>query len=231
MPVSKSFLPSIIHPFYFIRKGLYKGIKNKASALSGVLLDFGCGQKPYKSLFNVEKYIGLDFENPGHSHANEDIDVFYDGKDIPFDDAYFDSVFSSEVFEHIFDLDKSLMEINRVLKTGGKLLITCPFVFNEHETPHDFARYTTFALNHLFIKYGFTVIDYEKQGNFIETIAQTRVLYFQSTFYYYFRRLPVGSVINKLIVAILNLSGIIKSFILPVRKDFYLSNIFLVQKN
>ena len=53
-------------------------------------MDFGCGSKPYKSLFNVEEYLGVDYYNEGHPHENEQIDVFYDGKNLPFPDNYFD---------------------------------------------------------------------------------------------------------------------------------------------
>src|SRR5258708_2808304 len=104
--VSKKFRPSLGNPFYFIRSALYKRIKQFAPQLQGRLLDFGCGSKPYQSLFiNATEYIGLDYESKGHSHATEHIDVMYDGKTIPFPDGHFNSVFSSEVFEHIFNLE------------------------------------------------------------------------------------------------------------------------------
>ena len=108
--ISYEFNPGITYPAYLTRNRLLKAIAAYAKELKGVMMDFGCGSKPYKSLFTVEKYIGIDYENPGHPHINEQIDVFYDGKKIPFDDAYFDSVFSSEVFEHVFNLDEILKE-------------------------------------------------------------------------------------------------------------------------
>jgi ubiquinone/menaquinone biosynthesis C-methylase UbiE len=82
---------------------------------------------------------------------NEQIDVFYDGRKIPFEDEYFDAVFSTEVFEHIFNLEEILKEINRVMKVSGKILITCPFAICEHEVPNDFARYSSYAIN-IFLK-------------------------------------------------------------------------------
>jgi len=230
MSVNRDFLPKINHPLYFIRIGLYRGIKENADQLTGILLDFGCGQKPYKSLFNVDKYIGIDYDNPGHDHKNENIDVLYDGKNIPFDNEYFDSVLCSEVFEHLFDIEHALQEIHRVLKKGGKLLVTCPFVWNEHEIPHDYARYTVFALNHLFAKYGFNVISVKKGGNFIKTITQMRVLYFLCYIGPYFSKIPGGKYLNILIISLLNIWGIFKSFLFPRGYDIYLSNIFLVER-
>jgi len=66
----QAFMPSrtgiILNPFYLIRRGLMHAIHAEASAMRGVLLDFGCGSRPYETIFNVEKYIGLDIENSGH---------------------------------------------------------------------------------------------------------------------------------------------------------------------
>ncbi|MBK8311763.1 MAG: class I SAM-dependent methyltransferase [Chitinophagaceae bacterium] len=110
----------------------------------------GCGSKPYKSLFNVNEYVGVDYHGQGHSHENEQIDVFYDGVLLPFPDNYFDSVFSTEVFEHVFNLEEMILEIKRVMKPGAKILVTCPFAIPEHEQPNDYARYSSFGLKHLF---------------------------------------------------------------------------------
>jgi len=133
--INKAFNPPITQPNYLIRKRLLQAISGLSHQLNGRMMDFGCGSKPYKSLFSVSEYIGVDFENPGHPHLNESIDVFYDGITLPFSDYYFDGVFASEVFEHIFNLPDILNELNRVTKTGGLLLITCPFAFCEHEVP------------------------------------------------------------------------------------------------
>src|SRR5688572_6641554 len=93
----QSFQPSIfslfINPLYFIRSCLYKNIKKKAPLLKGKLMDFGCGRKPYEALFNVNEYIGIDVEKSGHNHKLSKVDFYYDGKTIPFQNDYFDSVF------------------------------------------------------------------------------------------------------------------------------------------
>ena len=137
-------------PFYFVRKHLYENIAEIAPLLKGSILDFGCGAKPYAELFvNCTKYVGMDIDVSGHDHSNELIDVYYDGKHIPFEDEVFDNVFSSEVFEHIANPEKILPEINRVLKNNGYMLATVPFIWNEHEIPYDFKRYTSFGIKEL----------------------------------------------------------------------------------
>ena len=157
-----------VNPFFIIRKGLAKGVLNIAKYIKGgKLLDVGCGSKPYREFFSVDEYVGIDIKISGHNHHHSKVDFFYDGKKIPFNDHVFDYVFSSEVFEHVFEIDSFIVEINRVLKKGGLLAFTCPFVWDEHEKPFDFARYTSFAIEHLMKKHGFKIIDFEKSTSYI----------------------------------------------------------------
>jgi SAM-dependent methyltransferase len=162
----QSFHPGIlgifINPFYFIRSELARNVKRFAGQLNGKLLDFGCGRKPYEHLFKVDQYIGIDLEKTGHDHSRSKVDVYYDGKKIPFPDASFDALFCSEVLEHVFNPNEVLPEINRVLKPGARAIITTPFCWNEHEPPNDYARYTSFGLAHLLNKHGFRIIQLEK---------------------------------------------------------------------
>lgn len=225
------FSPSVFSPFYFIRSYLRDSIAKKAPELTGRLLDFGCGSKPYRSFFVVDEYIGIDYENEGHPHDNEQIDVFYDGKSIPFHDEYFDSVLCSEVFEHVFNLDEIVLELNRVMKKGGKILITCPFVWNEHEVPHDYARYTQFALRSILQKGGFEIIDYSKSGNFITSIFQLWVLYCHTVIYPRANRFFLLRWVYKFtFVLVPNLTGKLMNVIFPENKSFYLNNIILAKK-
>lgn len=231
MHINKEFNPGLSHPFYFIRRGLLNAIRENAGALNGRLLDFGCGSKPYQSLFRVDEYIGLDFEKTGHDHSNEQIDVYYDGKTIPFEAGHFDSVLCSEVAEHLFDLPSSLSEMNRVLKKGGRILITCPFVWGEHEVPYDYARYTKYALNDLLEKNGFQIVKFDKKGNFMEAITQMRALYFAGAFGTFFSKLSLpGRLIFKSAVFLINSWGMFKSWVLPARHELYLSNIIIAEK-
>ncbi len=164
---------------YIMRKELFKANQNFASEAKGKLLDFGCGDKPYRSLYMVDEYIGLDFAQTRHS-ASKDTDsdiVNYDGENIPFSDETFDVIISTEVFEHLFNLDNTLSEIQRVLKKDGKLFFTCPFSYGEHETPYDFARYTRFALISMLKRHGFQNIRPHRTGNMVAVICQYIALF------------------------------------------------------
>ena len=229
--IGAEFKPSLFHPYYFIRKGLFAKVNQYSNLLRGRLLDFGCGSKPYKALISADEYIGVDFENEGHPHENEQIDVFYDGKTIPVEANYFDSGLTSEVFEHVFNLEEVLTELHRVLKPGAPLLITCPFVWKEHEVPNDFARYTHFALKHLLEKNGFRIRTLDKSGNFIEVMFQLRALYFFDNWYPKVARIPVlRSLFRLFFFAIPNAMGNLFSNLLPENKQLYLNNIVVAEK-
>ena len=218
-----------INPFFIIRMGLLKGVKKISKIFKGgQLLDVGCGSKPYQSLFKVDSYTGIDIEVSGHNHKRSKIDKFYDGKNIPYEDHKFDYVFSSETFEHVFNLEELLQEINRVLKKGGKLGFTCPFVWDEHEQPYDFARYTSFAIDHLLNKNGFELIKLYKSTNYIETVIQ------MFSAYIYQHILPKNKflkiLLSLIIISPVNIIGILLGKILPRSNNFYHNNIVIAQK-
>lgn len=194
----------------------------------GKLLDVGCGSKPYEELFKVEEYIGIDIKASGHNHATSKVDKFYDGKNIPFADKYFDNVFSSEFLEHVFNINELLREINRVLKHGGRLCFTCPFVWDEHEKPYDYARYTSFAVEKLLSENGFILVKLKKSTGYIETVMQ------MLSAYIYQHVLPKNGcfrlIMTPLLVAPVNILGKILSKILPKNEDFYHNNIALAIK-
>lgn len=235
--IPKEFNPNISHEYYFIRKAILNGISKHAHLLEGKLMDFGCGSKPYYDLFsNTKEYIGVDYNGEGHDHTTESIDVFYDGKTIPFGNNTFDSILSSEVFEHLFNLEEILMELNRVLKPGGKMLITCPFVWNLHEAPVDFARYTPYALRHLFNKYGFEVIVEDRLGTFVEVVVQMWNVYLLGGIfgYYneksYFRKRKFWSIFKPIVIPVHNSLGLLLNKLLPKRNDLFFNNLFVVVK-
>jgi SAM-dependent methyltransferase len=77
----------------------------------------------------------------------------------------------SDVLEHIPEPEMIISEIYRVLKLNGKLLLNVPFYYCIHEAPHDFYRFTEFALRYLLEKVGFKIIKLEFIGGPVEVIA------------------------------------------------------------
>ena len=161
----------LFNPFYFARKELYQFVKKNGAMLSGKVLDAGCGTKPYEKLIQCESYIGLEYDTD-ENRQNKNADFFYDGHQFPFEDSSFDSVLCNQVFEHVFTPDEFMSEIARVLRPGGKLLITVPFVWDEHEQPFDFGRYTSYGIKSMLERHGFTILEQNKTCNDFSAISQ-----------------------------------------------------------
>src|SRR3546814_13294445 len=76
------------------------------------MLDVGCGTKPYRELFELEEYIGLEIDSPS-ARTQSRADYFYDGKKFPFEAEIFNSVLCNQVLEHVFNPDDFLQEVDR----------------------------------------------------------------------------------------------------------------------
>jgi SAM-dependent methyltransferase len=147
------------------RRLILAALKANLSSFSGTVLDVGCGHKPYKPLLlsppsRVERYIGLDL--PENLYDRPDVE--WDGRSIPLPDASIDSCLFTEVLEHCPDGKAVLREIWRVLKSGGFLFLTAPFIWPIHTVPHDEYRYTPFALHRLLEETGFPAPKIEATG-------------------------------------------------------------------
>lgn len=118
----------------------------------GKLLDLGCGKVPlYETYRNlVTETICLDWNNnqSGYTHLDYKCDLCLT---LPFPDNTFDTIILSDVLEHVPTPDLLWREIARILKPGGKILANTPFYYKIHEAPHDYYRYTRFAL-HRFVQ-------------------------------------------------------------------------------
>lgn len=222
-------LSLVTSPLYFIRRGLYTSILRFAPRIEGDLLDFGCGSKPYQSLFNhAATYIGVDIEQSGHDHTTSRVDVFYNGKDLPFEDNHFDATIAFEVFEHIFNIDEVIVEIKRVLKPGGKMLLSIPFAWDEHEVPYDFARYTSYGIQSILERNGFEVLEIEKTTTYVRTIGQMLTAYLAQ------HAAPKNWYLSKafqlLFIFPLNLLILILDGILPTSYDYFCNSVVLARK-
>lgn len=133
----------------------------------GRVVDLGCGTAPYKDeiLKKADEYIGVDWYNSFHDQTN--VDVFADlTAELPFAADYADTVTSFQVLEHLSEPSFFLSECQRILRPGGKLFVTVPFMWNVHEAPHDYFRYTRHGLEHLLKKNGFDEISVVENTGF-----------------------------------------------------------------
>ena len=218
----------LVNPFYFARRGLRDGLGEFLPALAGEVLDVGCGRKPYAHLTRATRYVGVDIDTPA-TRALAAADHYYDGCTLPFADASFDAVLCSQVLEHVFTPAEFLREIHRVLRPGGVLLLATPFVWDEHEQPQDFGRYSSFGLKDLLQRAGYVVETQRK------TCADFRVIVQLGSGYLYKVTRTERTTLNVLaqlaLIAPVNLAGAVLAWLLPRNPDLYLDNIVLARKS
>lgn len=224
---SPNWIGIFVNPFYLARAGLAKAIAENAKALSGKLLDVGCGTKPYQSLFHTVEYCGLEIDSES-SRARGFADFFYDGNIFPFAADTFDSALCNQVLEHVFNPDDFLSEIRRVLKSNGKLLLTVPFVWDEHEQPYDYARYSSFGLKALLEKNGFRIIHSEKIGSDASTLFQLANAYLFKISMGWSKY--VRFIFIFFIMGFINLFGVIAAKLLPKNPDLFLDQLVVATK-
>lgn len=133
------------------------------------VLDAGAGDCKYKIHFVTHDYISVDFCKVEKPYA--DLDYVSDLNALPFEDNYFDAILFSQVLEHIPDPKKVLNELQRVLKPGGLIFCSTPFIYHEHEIPYDFFRYTSYGLINLFKEAGFHVVKIERLEGYMAFIG------------------------------------------------------------
>ncbi len=172
---------------YVGRTRLLAAVRSFADGATGKLLDVGCGKQPYRSLFKgVTTYVGVDVA--GSPHDLPPGTVLFDGARLPFGEASFDACVASEVLEHARDPQALLRECSRVLRPGGQLFVTVPFVFPQHEIPHDYRRLTRFGLEALLGDAGFENVRVEPLGGYSAAVAHVLGLYAAHRLNRYFLR-------------------------------------------
>ena len=144
----------------------------RAHVRGGLLLDIGCGRKPYAALTRglAERHIGVD--HPASQHGRAALDAASSAYRLPFRDGTFRSVLSTSVLEHLEEPAAALREACRVLEPGGVAVYVTPFLWHVHEEPRDFYRYTRYGLKHLFGAAGFTQVEVTALSGFWVTFGQ-----------------------------------------------------------
>lgn len=157
----------------------------------GLLLDIGCGEKPYRTMTDglVTAHIGLDY--PGSLHSKEQIDIFATAYETGFAKESVDTVLCTVVLEHLERPQDAINEMFRILKPGGYVVLSAPLFWHLHEEPRDFYRYTKYGLAHLLTTGGFGIVEIKPLAGFIVTFSQ-ELVYFLNYLHRGLFRYPVG---------------------------------------
>lgn len=161
---------------YVMRTCIWNAVQACAPKFSGHLLDVGCGRMPYKKFLldknYITQYTGLDIQSAIVYDENVKPDYIWDGITMPFGDSCFDTLMATEVLEHCPYPNRIINEMKRVLKPGGLIFFTVPFLWNLHEVPHDEYRYTPFALQRIFKECGMDEVELFAHGGWNMSMAQ-----------------------------------------------------------
>lgn len=146
---------------------LHRDMRGVLNSLGGDVLDVGCGSKPYEKWFGKrEKYVGLDVA----AGPKVDLLVTTESNSWPLESDQFDTVMCTQVAEHVKNIE-IMQELLRVAKPGGTLVVSIPFIYNEHGAPHDYRRYSVHGVIDLFSSMGWEILDIKKQGGIGSTIG------------------------------------------------------------
>jgi SAM-dependent methyltransferase len=160
------------HHHYLALSIISRWIRERAiESARGTLFDYGCGGQPYRALFApyIERYIGADVvAAPG---IELDLELV-PGNPVPLPDQSVDTVLSTQVIEHVPDVDAYLAECSRLLKPNGTLVLTAPMHWRHHESPYDFLRFTRFGIARLLEKHGFGIKNLEPCGGVYVLMGQ-----------------------------------------------------------
>jgi SAM-dependent methyltransferase len=140
-------------PIYLHLLDLRTALQEHSSTSTLTLLDYGCGGSPYRSLFPNATYHRADYVKMD----GMDFDVEPSGNVPQASSSAYDVVLSTQVLEHVSSPSVYLTECLRVLKPGGRLILTTHGTFPDHGCPYDFWRWTADGLRLELSNAGFQV--------------------------------------------------------------------------
>jgi len=143
-----------------------------AAHCRGRLLDLGCGKVPLYAAYrdHVADVTCVDWADSLHGSQYLDKEVDLTGP-LPFADAEFDTILLSDVLEHVPVPLDLWIEMARLLRPDGKVIVNVPFYYGLHEQPHDYYRYTEFALRRFVSLAGLKLVMLTPLGGAPEIIA------------------------------------------------------------
>jgi SAM-dependent methyltransferase len=117
---------------------------------NSVVIDAGSGEGRYRRFLNHARYVAIDYGVGDETWDYSHLDGIADLHRLPISDQSVDGVVCTQVLEHVRYPEKVIGEMARVLRSGGHLFLSAPQGWHQHQKPHDYFRFTSFALDSMF---------------------------------------------------------------------------------
>lgn len=169
------FVPGPLRRYIFhFESAMEDAVRDFAASMEngGRVLDAGAGECVYKRFFKPHKYVGVDLGIGDITWDYRRLDAIADLTAIPFPANTFRGVLNIVTLEHVREPASVLAEIVRVLEPGGRLLLILPHEWEEHQTPHDYFRYTRYGAEYLLRRAGFGAVTIEPVGGFFRLLSR-----------------------------------------------------------
>ncbi len=181
------FKTSRIFNFNLVERDIWVAKQASLIPVNNAILDVGAGSCPYREYFSHCDYKTQDFtsllpEQLRGCNGYDKIDYICDATNIPVPNANLDVIICTEVLEHVPEPIKVIYEFSRILKPGGKLLLTAPLGSGIHQEPyHFYGGYTPYWYEKFLTEAGFSDISIEANGGFFKHYGQESVRFAQAT--------------------------------------------------
>jgi len=163
------FLKRRINPLDYAIEDFVK--TSAASATRQKVLDAGAGEARFARYFSHHFYVALDACVGDAAWDYSRIQLVADLAALPLRNSVIDAALNIQVLEHVKQPALVVEELHRVLKPGGRLYLTAPQGWAEHQQPHDFYRFTSYALKDLLVQAGFKQIEIKPLGGYFHYLG------------------------------------------------------------
>jgi SAM-dependent methyltransferase len=147
---------------------------------NALVYDIGCGEKPFAEFLKgrVRRHVGVDLADG--FYAADRVDLIGTAYDVPAPSGSADAIILSQVIEHLETPLMAMKEASRLLKPGGVLFLSFPFLYPQHAQPRDYLRYTEYYLKSSLAGDTFDIVECKRIGGLWYLLAVYLTIYLQS---------------------------------------------------